>query len=152
MLMMMDVFSVVAGLAVGLAIVLGIKKNGNEFHAYPMLIATMPLYYIGFAIYGGTTESLIGELLAGIPFLVLGLFSYLPKLKITALLLAVAWVGHGVYDLSHEHLFINQGIPGWFPLFCAVVDVFVGLFLAYYVFSHCAYNWRASFPKGGARA
>jgi hypothetical protein len=37
---------------------------------------------------------------------------------------------HGVYDFFHGHLFINPGVPVWWPQFCSAFDVVAAAFLA----------------------
>jgi hypothetical protein len=44
-------------------------------------------------------------------------------------LLAFGYVLHGVYDVIHNSIFTNVGTPTWWPEFCGVVDITIGLYL-----------------------
>ena len=44
-------------------------------------------------------------------------------------LVAVALAGHGAFDLVHDRLVSNPGVPTWWPTFCLAFDVFLaGIF------------------------
>jgi hypothetical protein len=43
----------------------------------------------------------------------------------------VALVGHGVFDVFHERLIENDGVPAYWPMFCMSYDVTAGLYLAW---------------------
>ena len=45
-------------------------------------------------------------------------------------LVAVALVGHGVFDIVHHLVIENPGVPHWWPGFCLVFDVILGGLLA----------------------
>ena len=53
------------------------------------------------------------------------------NLRFTLLLLAIGYVAHGVYDIVHEHLFINPGMPVWCPAFCGTIDILIAAYLAF---------------------
>jgi cbb3-type cytochrome oxidase subunit 3 len=91
---------------------------------YPLLLASFPLYYFVFAIYAGSSTALISEIYVGSFFIAVALFAY----KLNSV---VGYLDHALYDVLHNHLFINEGTPDWSPEFCGAVDVLIGLYLIY---------------------
>ena len=77
----------------------------------------------------GDTGIGLQELAVGLPYLVGGLLLALLHGRWSAALVGLLWLAHGGYDLIHPLLFINPGVPTWYPLFCASVDIVVGLYL-----------------------
>jgi hypothetical protein len=43
---------------------------------------------------------------------------------------AVALVGHGVFDFVHGMIISHPGVPGWWPQFCGSIDVALGAWVA----------------------
>jgi hypothetical protein len=39
------------------------------------------------------------------------------------------WILHALYDLVHQRFFINPAVPDWYPVFCASVDVTIGIYV-----------------------
>ena len=73
-------------------------------------------------------------MLVGLPYLIggiaLALLGRQHPVAATAVV-AVLWLLHGGYDLIHPQLFVNRGVPGWYPLYCGSVDVVIGLYLGW---------------------
>jgi len=114
------------------------RKMQTEHWAYALGLTSLPLIYIGFAIYayylGAGTKAIWQELIFGLPFLAIGLFSLVHKAKFQhsewlLWLLIIGWGLHGVYDLYYERLIMNQGTPDWYPIFCAAIDLSTALIL-----------------------
>ena len=36
---------------------------------------------------------------------------------------------HGVFDLAHDHVIANPGVPAWWPAFCSAADVVLALLM-----------------------
>lgn len=70
-------------------------------------------------------------MLFGLPFLIGGVVLSLGRRHVpwAAAVVGALWLAHGGYDLLHPQLFINPGVPAWYPAFCAAVDIVVGLYL-----------------------
>lgn len=93
---------------------------------YPTVAIVIALLYSLFAVMGGSTNALVLECLIGTAFLVAAVIGFKSSLWIVAGVL----VAHGVYDLAHPHLFVNPGVPAWWPHFCLTYDVAAGAYLA----------------------
>jgi len=93
---------------------------------YPTILIVVALYYVLFAVIGGSTQALLIEstiMLAFAAFAVAGF-------KRSLWLAAAALAAHGVMDSLHAHLVTNPGVPEWWPGFCLGYDVGAGLWLA----------------------
>lgn len=127
----MNILALIIGMAVSIFIIIQFKKTrleSNRF-AYSLLLVTFPFYYFAFAIYGNDYAVLPLELLGGLLFFAIAVlslwFSHFYKFSF----LALGYILHGIYDVTHNDFFINAGTPLWWPEFCGVVDVILGLYL-----------------------
>jgi hypothetical protein len=107
----------------GLAIIIGLDR---ERAFYPTLLIVFASYYALFAVMAGSGRTLIIEIVVGTGFLLVAIIGY----KRNLWLVAIALVGHGVFDVVHHLLFENPGVPHWWPSFCLVFDVILGGLLA----------------------
>lgn len=121
----------IIGVLAGLATIALARRIRGEHWVYALSLISLPTIYAGFAWYAG--ESRIGwqEMLFGLPFLIGGVVLTLARRQIrwAAAIVGALWLAHGGYDLLHPQLFINPGVPAWYPAFCAGVDIVVGLYL-----------------------
>ena len=122
----------IAGILLGFITILSIRLGNteNRAYAYPLVLATYPLFYIGFAFWADDFEALRNELVFATPFFIICAVSAIKNLRYSATFLGFAYMLHGIYDLYHDDLFINSGMPAWWPHFCASVDIFIGIYLA----------------------
>ena len=107
----------------GLAIVVGLDR---ERAFYPTALIVIASYYVLFALMGASTRALVIEIVVASGFLLVAIVGYKKNLW----LIAIAMVGHGIFDMVHRLLFENPGVPGWWPGFCLVFDVILGGLLA----------------------
>ncbi len=71
----------------------------------------------------------VKEMTYGIPFVVAGLVFACVGVRQSAVVVGVFWLLHGLYDLVHSQFITNPGVPGWYPVFCFVVDAVIGSYL-----------------------
>jgi hypothetical protein len=90
----MDISALLIGAVVAVFVVLHLKatKREDSNWAYPLLLATFPVYYWVFAVYAPDYAALPGELMAGAAFLAIAYVAYKFKSFCTLLLLAVGCV------------------------------------------------------------
>lgn len=117
------------GLLVGLATIVIARRLRSEHWLYALALISLPSIYAGFAWWIGETGIGLQELTVGLPYLVGGLLLALLHGRWSAALVGLLWLAHGGYDLIHPQLFVNPGVPAWYPRFCASVDIVVGLYL-----------------------
>lgn len=134
---MINVLALAIGIAVSLYVVIRFKKNGLEKKrwVYPALLATFPAYYWVFAVYASDYAALEKEVAIGAVFIAIALVAFKLESVAGLLLLGVGYIGHAVYDVAHNQIFMNHGTPLWWPEFCGAVDVFFGLYIVYYALS-----------------
>lgn len=94
---------------------------------YPTVMIVIALYYVLFALIGGSTQVLIVESAVAIGFVGLALTGF----RFTLWLVVVALAAHGVFDLVHPHIYANRGVPVWWPSFCVAYDVVAAAYLAW---------------------
>jgi len=127
-------YPIIAGFIVAFITIIGIQMSGNSNKpwAYPLTLSLYPLFYIGFAIYAGDYQALLYEAVFALPFFMLCGLIALRSFRYSGYLLGGGLYSHGVYDAVHHHIFINNGAPHWWPEFCGVIDVIIGVYLLYF--------------------
>ena len=125
--------ALIIGIVVAIYVIARFKKNRLEKGklAYPLLLATFPVYYWVFAIYGSDYDALLAEALIGVLFIGISLAAYQSQRKVSLILLGFGYIGHAIYDAVHDSLFINAGTPTWWPEFCGAVDILIGIYIVY---------------------
>lgn len=116
------------GVALGLGIGLFTSIVGldRDRALYPAILIVIASYYDLFAVMGGGA-ALVGEIGMSAAFVLVAIIGFRTNLWIVA----AALVGHGVQDLFHDQLIVNAGVPAWWPMFCASIDVVIGVYLAW---------------------
>ncbi len=97
--------------------------------AWPLFLATLPVWYMLFGLLAMDTNVVTKELLFGLPYLCIGLLVWRIKSSFTLMLIGIAWISHGFYDIYHDAFFVNPGVFVWYPTFCAFVDFIAGGYL-----------------------
>lgn len=114
-----------------LALAIGLSMSFVGFDRdrafYPTVMIVIASYYALFAVMGGSVQALEFE---AIPIAVFVMAS-LAGFKYSLWLVVVALVAHGVFDVSHEKLISNAGVPTWWPGFCLGFDAVAGFYLAW---------------------
>ncbi len=139
----MNLFALIAGIIVAVVVVIHFRKTKLErkVWVYPLLIATFPVYYWVFAIYGSDMQALYKEILVGFVFIGIAVWAIKVNRKLGLLLLALACILHGVYDVVHDNFFTNSGVPSWWPELCGSIDVLIGMYLLYLTISLPTSGW-----------
>lgn len=117
------------GAAVGVLTIGTARFIRGERWLYSIGLLVLPGLYAFFALRAGEPAVGMKEMLYGVPFVVAGLVFALVSVRKSAVVVGVFWLLHGLYDLVHSQLFTNIGVPGWYPVFCFVVDAVVGSYL-----------------------
>jgi len=117
------------GVAVGvLTIVLARIIRGQRW-LYALGLLTLPSLYAMFALQAGERAVGVKEMIYGLPFIVAGLVFAFVNVRHSAVIVGAFWILHALYDLAHSRFITNDGVPGWYPIFCFSVDVVVGAYL-----------------------
>ena len=94
---------------------------------YPVVMIVIALYYVLFAVMGGSAQVLLVESAVAAVFVGFAVAGF----KSTLWLVVVALAAHGLFDFAHAHLYANAGVPAWWPSFCLAYDVMAAAFLAW---------------------
>src|SRR5690606_14894454 len=94
---------------------------------YPVIMVVIAFYYVLFAVMGGSGKALALELLVSAVFI----FAAVIGFKTSLWIVAGALVGHGTQDIFHGDMIANPGVPAWWPMFCATIDLVLGGYLAW---------------------
>lgn len=117
------------GVTLALAVSLGGTAAGldKERAFYTAVALAIGTYYLLFAVMGGTTQALLQELAAYAVLATVAVLGFRKNLWLVVLALA----GHGVFDLIHARLILNDGVPDYWPMFCMSYDVAAAFYLAW---------------------
>jgi hypothetical protein len=94
---------------------------------YPTVMAVIASYYALFAVMGGSPHALLIESLVIAIFLGAAVAGF----KVSPWWLVGALAAHGIFDLVHDRLIANPGVPAWWPQFCLAYDVTASAYLAW---------------------
>jgi hypothetical protein len=105
------------------ATVIGLDR---ERGFYPTVLIVIASYYVLFAAMGANQRTLVVEIIVASGFLLLAVIGFKRSLWFAV----AAIVGHGFFDFVHHRIIDNPGMPEWWPGFCLIFDVIVGVWLA----------------------
>lgn len=94
---------------------------------YPTVTIVIAAYYVLFAVMGASTNALVLESLAGAVFVAASVAGFRWSLWIVV----VALAAHGIFDVAHDRVIANPGVPIWWPAFCLTYDVTAAAYLAW---------------------
>lgn len=117
------------GAAVGVLTIVTARVIRGERWLYALGLLVLPGLYALFAVRAGEPAVGLEEMIYGVPWVVAGLVFAMVSVRRSAVVVGGLWLLHGLYDLVHGQLFTNPGVPGWYPVFCFVVDAVVGAYL-----------------------
>lgn len=117
------------GAAAGVLTISSARFIRGERWLYSLGLLTLPSIYAFFALKAGDQAVAAKEMIYGAPYVVAGLVFAFVSVRHSAVVVGVFWLLHGLYDLAHSQLIANSGVPSWYPIFCFVVDVVIGLYL-----------------------
>ncbi len=121
------------GFALGVAFIVPaiyfIRVKNIGAWAWPVFLATLPVYYMLFGLLALDGAAITKEFLFGLPYFAIALVAWRFRFAWLRVVIAIAWLSHGFYDYYHDFLFVNPGVFSWYPAFCALVDIAVGGYL-----------------------
>ena len=117
------------GATVGLLTIVFARFIRGERWVYSVGLLTLPSLYACFALRAGEQAVAVREMIYGIPYVVAGLMFTFVGVRQSAIVVGLLWLLHGLYDLVHGRLITNPGVPGWYPIWCFMVDAVIGSYL-----------------------
>ena len=89
-------------LAIAIAALAKFTRFDEDRSFYSTVLVIIASYYVLFTVLDGSSHALVWEL--GI-------------------------MAHGLFDLVHDVIIENSGVPSWWPSFCGSLDVLLGLWV-----------------------
>lgn len=129
MVLLISSLEILVGVIAVLGIIILSKRLRSEHWAYALSLIILPLPYLVFALWASQSNVITLEFFYGLPFFAVGLLCLLFGFRGSAWLVAIMWLIHAPYDVYHSSLFVNDGVPGWYPLVCLGFDIAMGLYL-----------------------
>ena len=112
-------------LAVGIATLARFTRFDEDRSFYSTILVIIASYYVLFAVLGGSRHALGWELVIGVVFSAVAIIGAL----VLPALVGIGIIAHGLFDLVHDVLITNSGVPTWWPSFCGSIDVLLGLWV-----------------------
>ena len=105
----------------------------NRAWIFPALLGMLPLFYFIFALWANDKTALKNEFFASL--IIYAIIALYLRYRTTwsEYLLAGGFIFHAFYDSTHNLYFVNAGTPDWWPVFCGIIDLFIGGFIIYQV-------------------
>ena len=103
-------------------------KFDQDASFYPVILIVVAFYYVLFSVMTGETNIVVYELLIALAFTITAIIGS----KISIYIVAVGLIFHGIFDVFHNFIFLNAGVPSWWPGFCAAIDVVLGILVMYF--------------------
>ncbi len=101
----------------------------SKHFSAPLIAATIlcsiAFIYVGFSLKGNTVSTIVLEVLVAVVFYFIAVIGYS---RYNALI-AFGIVLHGIWDIFHHNaLLIKTDIPSYWPSYCLVTDVIIGIY------------------------
>lgn len=120
------------GIMLGIALAMGVGLFGTYIGFdrdrvfYPLILMVIATYYVLFALCGAAPLTLVFEIGGALGFAVLAVLGF----RRNEWLVVCGLVLHGCFDIVHDQVISNAGVPTWWPEFCLAFDVAIGFYLA----------------------
>lgn len=112
-------------LAVRIALLTKFTRFDEDRSFYSTVLIIIASYYVLFAVVGGSGHALVWELAIAVAFSTVAILGALHA----PVLVGTGIIAHGLFDLVHDVLIENSGVPTWWPSFCGSIDVLLGLWV-----------------------
>ncbi|MEO6604963.1 MAG: hypothetical protein ABIN55_05065 [Aeromicrobium sp.] len=124
-----DVLGLLLGTALGIASVFLVRRLNGEPWMYAYALLVLPFIYIVFAVVHEAPNTAGKEFVAGLPWIVAGIVLLWFKVPYSTMVVGAFWILHAIYDVVHDDIFINSGVPDWYPFACFGTDIVIGGYL-----------------------
>ena len=112
-------------LAVGIGALGKFTRFDRDRSFYSTVLVIIASYYVLFAVLDGSSRALVWELVIAVAFSAVAIIGAL----LLPTLVGIGITAHGLFDLVHNALIDNSGVPSWWPTFCGSIDVVLGLWV-----------------------
>lgn len=123
------VLGAIIGAVLGAASILLARTVRGEHWLYSATVMFLPVAYAVLAAAAGDLHTATLELFVGAPFILGGAANLVFRIPRSAVPVGVLWITHGIFDVLHDCFFLNPGVPEWYPVFCAAIDIVIGVYM-----------------------
>jgi hypothetical protein len=112
-------------LAIAIAALAKFTRFDEDRSFYSTVLVIIASYYVLFAVLGDSSHALVWELVIAVAFSTVAIIGAL----VLPTLVGIGIIAHGLFDLVHDIIIDNPGVPTWWPMFCASIDILLGLWV-----------------------
>jgi len=112
-------------LAAGIAALAKFTRFDDYRSFYPTVLVIIASYYVLFAVLGGSNHALVWELVIAVAFSTVAIIGAF----FSPTLVGIGILTHGLFDLAHDVIIQNPGVPTWWPSFCGSLAALLGLWM-----------------------
>jgi len=118
----------VVGIALALVVSCFARWTGlqRDRAFYPTMVIVVASYYVLFAAMGGSGYVLVMESIFMAGFVLAAVIGF----KLNRWLVVACLGAHGLFEMLHDLVVANPGVPEWWPGFCLTFDIGAAIFLA----------------------
>ncbi len=120
-------------LAIAIAALAKFTRFDEDRSFYATVLVIVASYYVLFAVLGGSSHALVWELAVAFAFSTVAIAGAL----FFPTLVGAGIMAHGLFDVGHDLIIDNSGVPAWWPTFCASIDIVLGLWVIGLTRSRC---------------
>ena len=122
---MIQLLSAIATAVFVILITVLLSKHFSARLAAATILCSIAFIYVGFSLEGNPVSSIVLEVLVAVVFYLIAVIGYSKNNS----LIAYGIVLHGIWDiLHHKASFVKTDIPGYWPLYCLIVDFLLGVY------------------------
>lgn len=99
------------------------QRYDRESAFYPTVLIVIASYYVLFAVISADRFALVVQLAIAVVFIALAIVGR----NLDGRIVAVGIVLHGLYDMAFHWFGGGGGVPEWWPAFCGIIDLVLGL-------------------------
>lgn len=101
------------------------------------ILCSIAFIYVGFALTDNRTINIIFEVGVALAFYFMAIVGYAKN----SYLIAYGIVLHGLWDFFHHNgAIVTTDIPGYWPLYCGIIDLILGIYFFLHFKLHSAGN------------
>ena len=108
-----DILGVIIGILFIIPTIYFIRTKDWDKVAWLFILIKLPVYYMLLGALAMDGIAILNEFLCGLPFIITGLLAWRMRLMAALLVVALAWLSHGFYDIYQDIFFVNPGVFSW---------------------------------------
>lgn len=120
--------SVGTGILIAVVFVAAARWSHAERLACAAGLVLLPFVSVWFSLARGETSTAALELVAGLPFVVVGALALVVSTPLALAAVGLLWIAHAAFDFVHSVVLVNPAVPGWYLGVAAITNVAIGAY------------------------